>query len=138
MEHPVVFHANENCKLFGRGRMEVVLPSLQLSFEEFFVLLLFSFSYNIPDIYISNFTPLRFCYCSNWLFIVLWWFLKFYLFEDINYLLKMLKLKMQGVIKLDKLKMFLIMEWGTKKAIVVPVIIEALWYGTKRKWKKIW
>lgn len=44
---------------------------------------------------------------------------------------------MQGVIKLDKHKMFPIMEWGAKKVIVVPVIIEVLWYGTKRKWKKM-
>lgn len=49
---------------------------------------------------------------------------------------------MQGVIKLDKLEMFLIiiiiMGWGAKKVIVVPVVIGALWYGIKRKWKEIW
>lgn len=48
---------------------------------------------------------------------------------------------MQGVIKLDKLKMFLIiiiMGLGAKKVIVVPVVIGALWYGIKRKWKEIW
>lgn len=47
-----------NCLVEGEWKFYSLLCSFLL--KSFFVLLLFSFSYNIPDIYISNFPPLSF------------------------------------------------------------------------------